>query len=76
MSEAAFTGENRGSFAARALAFTTAFFFCSLTAGALVITLLGSAGRPGVTLNLPALVAAKPARLQLSPRPMRCRRRW
>jgi len=61
MSEAAFTGENRGSFASRALAFTTAFFFCSLTAGALVITLLGNARHPGVTLTLPELVAPKPA---------------
>jgi uncharacterized protein len=60
MSEAAFTGENRGSFAARALAFTTAFFFCSLTAGALVITLLGSAGRPGVTLTLAGLTSPRP----------------
>jgi polysaccharide deacetylase 2 family uncharacterized protein YibQ len=61
MSEAAFTEESKGSFAARALALTTAFFFCSLTAGALIITLLGNAGRPGVTLNLPAPAAPKPA---------------
>jgi len=60
MSEAAFTGESRGSFGARALAFTTAFFFCSLTAGALVITILGNASRPNVTLALPEIVSPKP----------------
>jgi polysaccharide deacetylase 2 family uncharacterized protein YibQ len=61
MSEAAFTGESRGSSAVRALAFTTAFFFCSLTAGALVITLLGSVGRPDVTLTLPEMASPRPA---------------
>ena len=61
MADTAFSEENRGSFAARALAFSTAFFFCMLTAGALVITLLGGNGRPGVVLNLAGLTEAKPA---------------
>ena len=46
MADAAFTEEIRSPRAARALAFATAFFFCALTAGALVITLLGKAHRP------------------------------
>ena len=47
--------------AARALAFPTAFFFCTLTAGALVITVLGKVPHPGVVLDLPALVQVKQA---------------
>ena len=51
MAETAVTSEPRAPFAARALSFTTAFFFCSLTAGALVITLLGKGPTPGVVLD-------------------------
>jgi polysaccharide deacetylase 2 family uncharacterized protein YibQ len=61
MVETAFTEETRAPFAARALAFSTAFFFCALTAGALVITLLGHASRPGVTLKLDGLAESRPA---------------
>jgi polysaccharide deacetylase 2 family uncharacterized protein YibQ len=60
MSDVALNGEVRGSRAARALGFATAFFFCLLTAGALVITLIGKAPRTDVVLDLPALTA--PAR--------------
>ena len=63
MAEAAFNEEIRSPRAARALGFATAFFFCSLTAGALVITLLGKVQRPVVVLDLaapPQSIAAKP----------------
>lgn len=53
MADAAFNDEVRAPRAARALAFATAFFFCALTAGALVITLLGKTDRPDIVLNLP-----------------------
>ena len=61
MAETAFTHETRAPFAARALAFSTAFFFCALTAGALVITLLGHVRQPIVILNLDALIESKTA---------------
>ncbi len=61
MAETAFTSETRAPFAARALAFSAAFFFCTLTAGALVITLLGHARQPSVSLSLDGLIESKPA---------------
>ena len=61
MVETAFQDEIRANFAARALAFSTAFFFCLLTAGALVITLLGKVPRPDVVLELPAMPETKVA---------------
>ena len=61
MADTAFTEEIPAPLAARALAFSTAFFFCLLTAGALAITLLGNVPHPGVILDLPALVQAKQA---------------
>jgi polysaccharide deacetylase 2 family uncharacterized protein YibQ len=61
MADAVFNEETRGSRAVRALAFATAFFFCGLTAGALVITLVGKAQRPDVTLDLATLPDVKPA---------------
>jgi polysaccharide deacetylase 2 family uncharacterized protein YibQ len=52
MADAAFLEEIRSPRAARALAFATAFFFCSLTAGVLIITVLGKVHRPEVVLDL------------------------
>ena len=54
MADAAFNEEIRTPRAARALALATAFFFCSLTAGALIITVLGKVHRPEVMLDLAA----------------------
>jgi len=54
MADAAFNEEIRTPRAARALALATAFFFCSLTAGALIITVLGKVYRPEVMLDLAA----------------------
>ncbi len=47
--------------AARALALASAGVLCVLAAGALGITVLGKVHRPGVVLDLPALVPARPA---------------
>jgi hypothetical protein len=52
MADTAFTEDHRAPVAARALAFATAFVFCALAAAALVITLLGNAAHPGVSLDL------------------------
>src|SRR5471032_204510 len=61
MADAAFNEEIRSPRAARALAIATAFFFCGLTASALVITVLGRAHSPEVVLDLSALPDAKTA---------------
>src|ERR1700744_1434056 len=61
MTDATFSEDHQTPFAALALAFTTAFVFCTLAAGALIITLLGNATRPGVSLDLSELTAPKPA---------------
>ena len=68
MAETAFPDDHRAPFAARALAFSTAFFFCALTAGALVITVLGKVPRAQVALDLPAIAAPKaPAQRAAAP---------
>ena len=59
MADAAFNSEIRSPRAARALALATAFFFCSLTAGALVITVMGKGYRPEVVLDLAAAAGSK-----------------
>ncbi len=68
MAETAFPDDHRAPFAARALAFSTAFFLCALTAGALVITVLGKVPRAQVALDLPAIAAPKaPAQRAAAP---------
>jgi len=54
MTDAAFENGIGAPKAARALSFATAFFFCTLAAGALVVTLLGKVPRADVTLDLAA----------------------
>ena len=67
MADTAFPEEHPAPFAARALAFSTAFFFCSITAGALVITLLGKVPRQDVMLDLTAAPRPAPPKIAALP---------
>jgi uncharacterized protein len=61
MADAAFNEEIRTPKAARTLALATASLFCALTAGALLITVMGKVHRPEVVLDL-----AAPPQIRLS----------
>ena len=61
MADMAFTAEPRAPMAARALSLATAGVFCSLTAAALLITVLGKVPAPGVMLDLPGWGETKSA---------------